>query len=39
MKVDLFFANFFGLLLGMITGVGKTADFWHTIDYEEYEIL
>ena len=39
MKVDLFLALFFGLLLGMLIGVGTRADFRHAIDYEEYEIL
>ena len=38
MKVDLFLALFFALLLGMLIGVDKRADFWHAVNDEEYEI-
>ena len=36
MKVDLFLAIFFPLLLGMLNGVDKRVGFWHAIDDEEY---
>ena len=39
MNVNLLLALFFGLLLGMLIGVGKRAGYWHTIDDEEYKIL
>ena len=35
-KVDLFLALFFHLLLGMLIGVDKIVGFWQSIDDEEY---
>ena len=39
MKVDLFLALCFALLLGMLIGVDDRAGFRHNIDCEEYKIL
>ena len=39
MKVDLFLALFFPLLLGMLIWVDKRVGFRHAIDDEEYKIL
>ena len=36
MKVNLFLALFFPLLLGMVMGVDKRVTFRHAIDDEEY---
>ena len=39
MNVNWLLALLFGLLLGMLIGVGKRAGYWHTVDDEEYKIL